>query len=247
MNEFSAFSRFEQHRESFFYNLGGRFDYNSVFGSFNAFNLGIGDFKNKSKRFINIGTGIKFPTLFQLYDPTYGNIDLLPEKSVVLDVGVERYYLRAVHGVVLFVNQTTGNINFVNNTYLNQGDYKSAGVEYYVKKQINANISMGFNYNYTYVRDSELTQIPFVPEHKFSYNFAYKRTKHYFDANMDYYGTQFIDSFGNKQPSYFLVNLSYSYELNSDNKINLSVNNLFDKDYQQSFGYNSMVRNILAK
>jgi vitamin B12 transporter len=249
MNEKSVYSRFEKHNDNYFYNLGARLDNNSSFGTFNALNIGIGDFKNNTKRFANLGTGIKFPSLYQLYTPGAGNSDLLPEKSVVLDVGVERIYLKAVYGVVLFANQITGSMNFVGTRYVNQGDYQSSGFEYYVKKEINNNFSMGFNYNSTYVTDSESGDVPFIPEHKLNYNVSYKREKHSVDLNFDFIGTHFIAPAPStvEQKSYSLLNLAYGYEFNQNNNIALTVNNIFNKDYQQINGYSTLGMNAFVK
>ena len=41
-----------------------------------------------------MGTEFKTPSLFNLYDPTFGNKDLDPEETTGWDAGIEQYFIK---------------------------------------------------------------------------------------------------------------------------------------------------------
>jgi vitamin B12 transporter len=63
----------------------------------------------------SIGTGAKAPTLFQLYDPTYGTPGLQPEHSLGYDVGIDQRLWddRVILSATLFSNRFRDLIEFV--------------------------------------------------------------------------------------------------------------------------------------
>ncbi len=81
---------------SFFSTVGARFDNNDQSGPSFTYRIApayiIWETGTKIKS--TFGTGFKTPSLFNLYDPAFGNPDLKPEKSIGFDVGIEQYFLK---------------------------------------------------------------------------------------------------------------------------------------------------------
>ncbi len=77
------------------------------------------------------GEGIKEPSFFQSFNPTFGNPGLAPEEAVHWDAGFEltlckgRCFLEAVY---FHVNQRN-KIEFIDNTYKNIGKARAEGIE----------------------------------------------------------------------------------------------------------------------
>jgi len=77
------------------------------------------------------GEGIKEPSFFQSFDPTFGNPALAPEETVHWDAGAEltlckgRCFLEVVYFHVLQKNK----IDFFDNTFKNIGKARSEGIE----------------------------------------------------------------------------------------------------------------------
>jgi len=109
------------------------------------------------------GTGAKAPTLFQLYDPMFGNTTLNPEQSFGYDAGVDQSVLngRVVVSLTGFSNSFSNLINFVsdaahpNGHYINVARAETDGLE------VGANITLlpglvKLNAAYTYLHAEDL-------------------------------------------------------------------------------------------
>jgi vitamin B12 transporter len=109
------------------------------------------------------GTGAKAPTLFQLYDATYGSRNLTPETSFGYDAGIDQSLFngRVVLSVTGFANDLNNLINFVSDAahplgyYVNVARAETNGLE------VGANIDVipglvKFNAAYTYLHAEDL-------------------------------------------------------------------------------------------
>ncbi|MDB5655071.1 MAG: hypothetical protein JWQ94_2684, partial [Tardiphaga sp.] len=109
------------------------------------------------------GTGAKAPTLFQLYDKTYGSATLTPETSFGYDAGIDQSLLdgRVVLSVTGFANDLNNLINFVNDAsrpngyYVNVARAETSGLE------VGADViilpgRVKFNAAYTYLHAEDL-------------------------------------------------------------------------------------------
>lgn len=90
----------------------------------------------------SLGTGAKAPSLFQLYDPTYGSADLRPEHSIGADIGLDQRLLddRLTLSATFFANRLRDLIDFAFDPgscppsnpfgcYLNVARARTSGVE----------------------------------------------------------------------------------------------------------------------
>jgi vitamin B12 transporter len=109
------------------------------------------------------GTGAKAPTLFQLYDVSYGNAALTPETSFGYDAGIDQSLLngRVVLSLTGFANDLNNLINFVstaarpNGTYVNVARAETSGLELGANVDIMPGL-LKFNAAYTYLHAQDL-------------------------------------------------------------------------------------------
>jgi vitamin B12 transporter len=110
------------------------------------------------------GTGAKAPTLFQLYDPTYGTAGLKPEESTGYDAGIDQSLFdgRVVLSLTGFSNTFSNLINFTTSTarplgyYVNVANAETSGLEVGTDINIVPGL-MKLNVAYTYLHAIDLS------------------------------------------------------------------------------------------
>ncbi len=110
------------------------------------------------------GTGAKAPTLFQLYDSTYGSLNLTPETSFGYDAGIDQSLFngRVVLSVTGFANDFKNLINFVSDAsrplgyYTNVARAETSGLEVGATVDVLPGL-VKFNAAYTYLHAVDLT------------------------------------------------------------------------------------------
>lgn len=121
-------------RENWEWNIGGRLDDYTSFGSHKTWRTGARyDLSRNSTIRANIGSGFRAPTLADLYYPGYGNPELDPEESVGWDVGVSSSLVsgRIRTNLTWFGNRFDHLISFSSTTYLpeNIAEAHTGGLE----------------------------------------------------------------------------------------------------------------------
>lgn len=107
------------------------------------------------------------------------------------------------------------------------------------------NLTIGANYSYIDLQDKtkdtdEKEKFTQVPNHKFV---AYTKVdfpsiKSFLNVNVETYGKRYITSDGSQEaPEFTLVNAKFSINLTKNLNLDLSVRNLFDRNYYLSEGY----------
>jgi vitamin B12 transporter len=135
--------------------LGGRYNHHSIYGGNAVFNFNPSYFYNKQwKFFVNISSGYKVPTLYQLYSE-YGNRSLKPESSINLEGGIQyfskenkwmaraTYFDRHVKDLIIFYT-SPAYVSF----YINQDKQKDHGVELEASASIGKKASLKVFYTY---------------------------------------------------------------------------------------------------
>ncbi len=110
------------------------------------------------------GTGAKAPTLFQLYDTTYGSLNLTPETSFGYDAGIDQSLFngRVVLSVTGFANDFNNLINFVSDAsrplgyYTNVARAETSGLEVGATVDVLPGL-VKINAAYTYLHAVDLT------------------------------------------------------------------------------------------
>lgn len=241
--------------ESFFGTIGIRLDRNSQFGT--AFTYRIAPaymfWQTGTKLKATLGTGFKAPSLFYLYDPLYGNPELNPEKSLGWDAGIEQFFWREgfSFGATYFFNKFDDMFGFDPVTFktININKAETNGVEIFTKATLTDGLDLKANYTYTNAKDkSENTpdydkKLVRRPEHKAGLFLSYSFTQST-NANIEfiYVGEREEPDFINYpsrifMPDYFLVNLAAHYDVFSFLRLQGRIENLFDKQYEEIYGY----------
>ncbi len=241
--------------KSFFSSFGVRYDIHSRFGSVITYRIAPAYvfWNTGTKIKATFGTGFKAPSLFYLFDPAYGNINLKPEKSIGWDVGVEQFLFqdKLDAGLNYFDNSFTDLFGFDNNfRTINVDKAETKGVEFYVSAKLINNLDLKFNYTYTDAKDlsnnSPDKNLPLLrrPKNKLGFNADYTFLEKA-NANIEiiYVGERDDKDFNQypvprvKLPDYTLVNLSASYNFTKVVQFYGRIDNLFNKYYEDVLGY----------
>jgi vitamin B12 transporter len=246
--------------------LSARYDDNSDFDSAISGRLSVAySVSDATLVRANIGTGRKAPTFIERYGffpaQFIGNPDLKPEDSFSVDVGIDKKLFddSLELQLAVFYQDLEDEINgfvFDPDTFLftaenSDGNSTRKGVEVSAALDLSENLGFGGSYTYTDSTESdpagsdvrELRR----PRHSGSlygnYRFLEDRANLRLVAD---YGGQITDMFFPPYPapseivtldSYWLVDLTASYEINRNTRIFLRGTNLLDEDYEQVYGY----------
>jgi vitamin B12 transporter len=205
----------------------------------------------------NTGTKLKFtygtafhsPSLFDLYDPAYGNPLLKPEKSKGWDAGIEQHFhdKKFSFGITYFNNQFEdlfgSDINF---RTINIDKAETYGIEFFSTAELTP--STKFKFNYTFTKATELQgpdkDLPLLrrPNVKIDCVLYYTPADNlntvaeltFLSSRDDVDFSSFVRV---TLPAYGIINLSASYSLDSHLDIYGRIDNLFDTYYEEIYGY----------
>ena len=204
------------------------------------------------------GTGFLAPSLYQLYSD-YGSETLKPENSTGWDVGIEhrlRENLRG--GVTWFSSVFDDRIDFDMVTWKYSqvaGKSKARGIESFLEWRPLDALQLAINYTYNKTENPEGAQFVRRPENKVGISGRYRIGRStVLSANMQWVDERkevasSKDQYGNligKLPSYFLTNLSVSYNLTDKIELYGRIDNLFDTWYEEAWAYATPGRSAYA-
>lgn len=184
------------------------------------------------------GTANKAPTLYQLYDPFYGNASLKAEDGKGVDAGFEQPLLdgRVSFGASLFRNVYDNMIAF-SNGYINVAKARTKGVELTFQAQPVESVLIQANYTYLEAKDRRTGRdLP-------------RRPQDTINASVDWTVAQGIDlgaalRYAGKQrdtasatapilDDYTVVDFTARWAVLDNVSLFGRVENLFDEDYQE--------------
>ena len=200
----------------------------------------------------SVADKVRFPSVTQLYDENDGgNPDLTYEKSMNYELGFEQNISRintafSITGfrrdVENYISKIDVNGDDVN---MNHDEYLFQGIEITAANRSIENLYVGLGYTYMKTEDkspgSLVDEIQYNPKHKLTleaqYNFAYDISAY---TSIEYVKTQYYYNSDNTEkgglPDFTIVNLRLDKKFFSKAfKIYAGVNNLFDKNYFESF------------
>lgn len=243
-------------------NAGVRLNNHSEYGSHFVYNINpsyvIKKDNNTYKVLASYSTSYITPSLYQLFAPYYGNLNLQPQEDTTVEAGLAISFNNKLNINALYFNRDQKNyidyviLDFV--TYAGEyqnidEDYKVNGVEVELNYKPLSNVNFNTNYTFTERKDGDLFRIP----------------KHKVNATVDYYlksnasislNYQFnsdrISPFLNDDftanrilKSYSLLGLSANHELIKDRlKVFASISNLLNEDYEELYNYSTLGRNF---
>lgn len=251
---------------------GGRLNHHSEYG--NNFTYTINPsylFANRAKIFANFYSAFKAPTLYQLFDPSAGNPDLAPEKSTIIEGGVE---ILAIHNftarVVGFNRDTKNSIQYI---LINPTTYESRYRN--ISKQTNygAELELAYNTNrfnitanYTYTdgktksaydgtgvpigKDTTYYNLYRIPKHAVNFSLGWQATRALYlrtDLHTRSEREEFIYGAAPKKlDGYATIDLYGEYRVGRGTRFFVDLKNLTDKKYFDILGYNSRRFNFMA-
>lgn len=164
-----VFLQVQHELNAFSWNAGGRLESHSQFGSNVSGELGwVYPFSKSRSLAVRWAQATKWPSLYQLYDPTYGNAQLSPEHSTSYELSLGWHS-----------NKSFGNINFFQTFYrdligsdpvsfrsVNQGRAKVTGAELFISHEIKR-FRTEFRYQYLQPRNTDQnTELLRRPRHE---------------------------------------------------------------------------------
>jgi vitamin B12 transporter len=246
-------------QNKFFANVGARYDNNKLFNSKITYRIAPAFliWQTGTKLKATFGTGFKAPSLYDLFDPYYGNKDLKPEESTGWDAGVEQFFINGNigFGITYFSNEFKNLFaSDPNDNYktININKAVTNGIELEFHASLFENLSLNTNYTYTNTNDEspgsadENKPLLRRPKNQYSLDINYAPiNKLSSDLDVTYVGERDDKDFS-AYPTirvalapYTLVNLSVNYSLTDYIKIFGRIENLLNEDYEQVYGFAS--------
>jgi vitamin B12 transporter len=243
-------------------NAGARLNNHSEYGSHLVYSINPSFKKDTNFGYIkgmaSYGTAFITPSLYQLFEPTYGNADLQPEENATIEIGAEiNLKDKAMISAVYFTRNEKNFIDFVDLggfvfQYKNVDEtFNASGLEFTANYKFTKSIVLNANATYTKVEDDLNLRIP---ELKANARLDYQVSDYTFLSLSYQFNDERRDSVFNNttfmndditMDSYSLLDVYASHYL-IKNKLKLfaNVTNLFNEDYVELFGYSTKGRNV---
>ncbi len=210
------------------------------------------------KAMVSYSTAYITPSLYQLFEPTYGNNELKPEKNSTIELGAEiGIENKGNISLVYFNRRETNFIDFVDlGSFIFQynnidEEFTASGIEFTSNYKFSSKINISANATYTQVNEDLNLRIPeikinarldyqFCP--KTNISFTYQFTDDRKDA---FYNNSTFLTEEITLKSYNILDFYISRKIAKD-KLTLFFNatNILNEDYQELFGYTTRGRNI---
>ncbi len=206
----------------------------------------------KTQARASVARKIRFPSIKQLYDPDDGNVDLTTEKSTNYELGITQvlpWDMEAdLAGFLIDVEDYIEKDEATTNDFENHEDYRFKGIEFTLAKRFLSTGSVRGGYAYMDSDDrssgSQKDDLEHRPKHKFTlegrymWDFGFSAYASFMYVGDQYYYTSSGALLKRKLNSYSLVDLKLKQRLIGDRfYAYVGVSNLFDKDYEESYGY----------
>lgn len=230
----------------FSFELAGRTDDNEQFGRHNTWQATTAlELPASHRTTLSYGTAFRAPSFAQLYWPGFEAPDLQPEEAENWELGFAGQYELGGWKLNLYRNEISNLIQYQGpNMPHDNTDALIKGVEL----QLNADTGIvhhvvSFDYTDAEDKRNDNRQLLRRAKRKASWRGELDWLDAKWSLEALYVGKRNDQDFSSWPardlvlPSYTLWNLAASYPLTSQLTLNGKVNNLFDKDYQNIFGY----------
>ena len=231
---------------------GLRHDDHSIFGSRTTFKIAPAIHATETMKLRgSVGTGFKAPSLVQLYS-SYGNQNLDAERSLGYDVGIDQVVVPDVWTLSLtyFRTDYENLVTFNPATFVleNIDSSRTQGLEVATNLDVTSAVSARISYTYTDTlnettgqsllrrpRNKLTTSLTYKPMEQLSTQIQWRVVSSRYDTDFNTYPPERVSLAG-----YGLVDVAASYALDPDIEVFARVDNLFDKEYQEVFGFGTM-------
>jgi vitamin B12 transporter len=233
---------------------GIRYDHHQRFGSKITYRIAPAYiiWQTGTKLKATLGTGFKAPSLTFLFDPEYGNPDLKPEQSIGWDAGFEQFINNYLSLGVTYFNNSFKNLFTYGSNFkeINLDKALTEGIEIFIDINPTENLKLKADYTFTNAVDRSENSPDYNkallrrPKHKIDLNINYNISSD-INTNIDfiYVGKRDDKNFSFSPPKriqlapYTLVNFAVSYKLSDYINLDGRIENLFDKYYEEVYGY----------
>lgn len=245
-----------------FLTAGLRYDNHNKFGKRFTFRLAPAYYISSTQTKLKgtYGTGFKSPSLFNLYDPMFGNTELKPENSKGWDVGFEQWFFneRAAIEIIYFQIDFDNMIGFDENfKSVNINKAQTSGLEFSSSFRFKSNLNIKLNYTFIKAFDKspgiskDKEKLIRRPEHKGSLIITYDPLdKLSLNTVIRYTGSREDEDFSG-YPSqrvtlkeYVILDFALSYQVLEYLKLQSRVENILDTYYEDVLYYGSMGRSF---
>ena len=243
-------------------NAGARINNHSEYGSHLVYSLNPSYIKETNfgsiKGMASYSTAFIAPSLFQLFEPAYGNADLKPEENQTIEVGAELSIKdRATFSVVYFNRNEDNFIDFIDTgnfvyQYRNvEKSFTASGVEFVGQAKILKGLNLNLNATYTKLNENLSLRIP---EIKVNARLDYQLLETTLVSVSYQYNDDREDSVFNNETftndlitleSFGLLDFYVSHRiLHNKMTVFANVTNIFNEDYQELFGFTTRGRGV---
>lgn len=243
-------------------NTGIRFNNHSAYGSHFVYSVNPSFKKDIDFGYIkglaSYSTAYITPSLFQLFEPTFGNTELQPEENATTEFGIEiGIKNKGTFNIVYFNRKENNFIDFVDMgsfvfQYNNIAEsFTASGIEFTADYKFSNSLNIHSNVTYTKVEDKLNLRIP---ELKVNAKLNYQLCEDTFmslsyqfndDRNDAFFNSTTFESETINLKSYSLLDFYVSHNI-INNKMTLFANitNILNEDYQELYGFTTKGRNI---
>lgn len=198
------------------------------------------------------GEGFKVPTIFQTTFFCCGaksaNTNIRPEVSTSYDLGFDFSLKDKFSFSLIYFKQDVNNqINFSFGLggYENIDFVESDGFEISTNSKVSETVNLFINYSYIDSIDGNGLRLINIPKDSGELVLTYEPASKISGSMALKYNGSEISTYGNLN-SWSRVDINLFYKLNNFSEVYFRVENLFDEDYQQVFGYGTPDRSGLA-
>ncbi len=267
--DYAAFGEIEQRFGNLKLQGVAREDKYKTFGKHFTYKLGASYTISRTDTVVkaSYSTGFRAPSIYELYAPANpawyflgGNRNLKPEKAKTWDFGIIQAFFdgRARLSAFYFKSIVKDRIAYTTDpstwqsTYENiKGKTVSHGFEIGLKLKPVSFVETGLNYTYTRSKNPGTgKQFARIPYRTLTGYLTVKALDNKLIATLDgrYIGKRYNDKDNTIQTGkYAVFDFTANYNFSRNLEASLSVRNIFDRFYQEVYGYSTLGRSVFAK
>jgi len=227
--------------------FGLRGEKNSRFGEFGTGTAGIKrKFDQNTDLSLQYSRGYKAPSLFHLFDPNFGSADLKPETLSMLElIGKKRWQFLEAE-LIFFQSDFDELITFTNAGYRNQNDFRVRGLEGRLTHRGEDYLIYLSGIHQDFESDSTILKRP-RNQYQLSGSYFLQDQLEIFsrinwvDSRQDYLS----ETSSVKLNAYETVEIGGRWE-KKGNSVTLQVQNLLDREYENTYGFSTMPRSFFV-
>ncbi|MCT8339903.1 TonB-dependent receptor [Flavobacteriaceae bacterium TK19130] len=199
------------------------------------------------------------PSLYQLYDPLYGNLELLPEENTTIEGGVELSAENGFRFSALYFNRESSDyIDFVAidpeigiSQYRNIDEtFQTDGVEVEVANTFFE--VLNFQANYTFTQPDKRFALR-IPKHKVNASLGYSLQQitqfgltfqYVSDREDNFFNPDTFEEEVTTLDAFSLLNATISHPVNEVMTVTVGIENIFNSAYEELYRYQTRGRNV---